>query len=217
MSSGWYLAWMMSFTIPKIYFTIVKPYAQFLVLLLHMLFRRLVWYTPDIIFCISHPFFYFDVIFYQFWFLCDGSISSCRLYSLQILFFLCMKYCERFNIFASLLVWMSVVYYGDSLWIGLTIMSTSTMMLRTRMRCKHIEVATIIRKVILHNEIESRIEQTALALGASFSLSLSLSHTHTHTHLFLYACFAKALYIEWERVWSSICYINQYKFFFFGG
>nr|POE62217.1 hypothetical protein CFP56_39543 [Quercus suber] len=31
----------MSFTIPKIYFTIVKQYAQFLVLLLHMLFRSI--------------------------------------------------------------------------------------------------------------------------------------------------------------------------------
>ena len=152
-----------------------------------MLFRRFVWYTPDVIFCTSHLFFYFDVIFYQFWFLCDGSISSCRLYSLQILFFLCMKYCERFNIFVSLLVWMSIVYYGDSLWIGLTIMSTSTMMLRTRMWCKHIEVATIIRKVILHNEIESRIEQTALALGASLYLSLSLSLTHTHICFFTLA------------------------------
>ena len=47
------------------------------------------------------------------------------------------------------------------------------------------KAATITRKVILHNEIESRIEQTALALGVS--LSLSLSHTHTHICFFTLA------------------------------
>ena len=216
MSSGWYLAWMMSFTIPRIYFMIVKPYAQFLVLLLHMLFRRLVWYTPDIIFCTSHLFFYFDVIFFHFWFLCDGSISSCHLYSLQIFFFSCMKYCERCNIFVSLLVWMSIVYYGDSLWIGLIIMSASTMMLRTRIWCKRIEGCYSYQK----GHSAQWDWQPYLADSSCFrsiSLSLSLSHTHTHTHLFLYACFAKALYIQCERVWSSICYINQYNFFFFFG
>ena len=87
----------------------------------------------------------------------------------------------------AFVVWMSIVYYGDELWIGLIITSTSSMMLRTRMWCKHIEGCyNYQRGHSAQWDWQPYREDSSCfrSISLSLSLSLSLSHTHTHTHTF---------------------------------
>ena len=110
---------------------------------------------------------------------------------------------------------MSIVYYGDSLRIGLTIMGTSTMMLRTRMWCKHIEGCYNYQRG--HSaQWDWQPYREDSSCFRSIYLSLSLIHTHTFVSLRL-LCQSIVHSVRKGVKLNLLHQPIQFFFFFWGG